>query len=861
MSTPAITNDTFYDDPCDQMSDYEDVLAESGGIDMAISLLQTEPEESGQSPHGIWGLFAIEAILSAAGSPSSSESCGFLREWGESLNFRPSPSLIMEMKEANHSSYAQEIIQQKFEKTGKWPLDRKSLVCWLTGKLDGTEVNYASPLECLFNPSILANSPESRNYPDQVKGEAYGALIEAVSKRSPTGLGKLLPVLNPQHAQLFSDSGPPDFRAIGDRVIEILFEEWTGIPREGSTEPLPKAASFPVDFWNEIKGLFTGEFAFPTHFTGRRYRFSIYFQALWSAWHAGDCTVETYSRIYTLERYKLFSNSFNQITERVAGDPRIIEFTKQHARNLTASIRKLIYECIRNEDWQNLNSLTYDYREKRGVEFLSIAAKKLLEGASIDDVKRLARVEVLNPDDDLDELRKHLRALPQKTLKQLLPHTRLALHIVMDLIEDRKFVDTFRVILGTFSEPLMPDTSDDFAEVCEITQVYHPGRSVCGTTDFNPFYEAISKCPKSVMEEIFKIVGNSTFSIVEGGSTRLKLYAGLPVKDKDADKDRPAIRALSRRLPADPAEQEQELNRRVMNLVAYVQEGDRPKLDFIFRWLLHQMRDAAYLWAEAANQPSWTEAAFDMARRSRCDTPLEFEGYTLKQSPQTHPGYAVAKKGKPLKSVPPAIAKAPEVRSFTHLAHFHRLMEMLLRSEFLSNQLITGEEPDVEFCNRHISTFQIDPRDWLRERAVLTLPDASREVIRKRIDYWFSIPTIDKFSPTTMSILPDFKISPAELFPRLAVSHWMWEYDTRSEVYEISPRLGCGVYLRFSIHRRGGIQKSGRLPTETFQLNLKYVGLDEKIGPNDPILDRAIDRVLQDLVLASSASEGGNPDD
>ncbi len=72
--------DTLFEDASGHAADmFEDIR--EGGIDTAKEVLKMSPEDMGMEDN-VFHLLAVEALCAAAGQPSLSDECHYIREWG-----------------------------------------------------------------------------------------------------------------------------------------------------------------------------------------------------------------------------------------------------------------------------------------------------------------------------------------------------------------------------------------------------------------------------------------------------------------------------------------------------------------------------------------------------------------------------------------------------------------------------------------------------------------------------------------------------------------------------------------------------------------------------------------------------------
>lgn len=929
--------DTLYLDSHDEMSDYLDVLYEKDagdGIRMAVGLMSTEPGESGQRPPGIWCLFGLEVLLSAAGVPSESMECWLIEEWAEGIGFKPHQALLEAMKAAlakviawraeygdnggevsdaereageammrrigslaigdgtyheregwaereaapavvrqapeapegpangfesppwwpellercratvlSHPEVAREVRQAEARgwdiypsSIPAWSPDRiaapadSSATDWLIGEARRHDGENISLLQWFVTPSAFAME-RMEAVSQWTVVEAYRTMLAALAVTGPGGLAKFLPYRADERMELINFQGSSIFGNAARGYADHLFLIWSGVdPRNQEAVP----GTHPVEFWQETKGIWKPGAVITARCLQEH---SLFVQAHWGAWLCGEWSGDAFRKPFGDGAYR--TNGLPMIDRKFGcADARFPQFVADYQ----AAAKGLLDQLIREEKFEEAARTFRSYRGVSDMDLFLALAGHMARGGSSDVFGPLTQVDVLPSPDDFPVVRERLAALPQPVLMKLLTESGLALPLLLDALADRKFAETAKVILGTFSEPLMPDAGDFYRYgPHESTRRFHPGRAACGTTDFNPFFAAVAACPPKTFDEICRVFDGDGLVDVAYCRRPLKQIAGLPLGKIKGNPDSlmPAEwTAFFHRLPSEPEARAREVRARADGLARRFipMMGN---LDLSSR--ASHLRDLSYLHAEAAGFASWKSAALDLATQLRDGSELVVGDCRFSQTAVIDPGYAVVKGKRLLKNVPPAIAKSPELEPFLGRSQLLHGFSCLLRLTVIEEWVKTGELPEAGFCEAFKAIFGMDPGDWVRER---DLPDPSAKLRPAIIE----LAGREKLGKSL--IFDDTPIVPHEFLPRLRECGWPF-YRDRGDDYLIERGIrGVAAFTFRLVTPRGERADTEKgLPKSPHLLALEQVRAGRESVRADECFDRAISVILHDIAI------------
>jgi hypothetical protein len=719
------------------------------------------------------------------------------------------------------------------------PMD-PSATEWLVGEVARHDGEGTCLLQWFLTPSVYTSE-----YVAAVSFwatvEAYRTMLAALSVIGPKGLAEFLPHGANEWTELINLRGSSIFGRDARRYSYHLFSTWSGVYPEGRNA-IP--GTHPVEFWREMRGIWESGKVITSRFLLEDL---VFVQAHWGAWLCGEWSTKSFLKL--LAEGACHTNGLPELGSRYrCTDDRFPQFTADY----NASACRLLIRLIQNRaSDESITRLRY-YRGPIDMELFMAIAERVAQGEPLDTFGNLVRVNVLPTPEELPAVQERLAALPQDLLKRLLTKAGLALPSILDALADRQFAETAKVILGTFSEPLMPDAHDFYRYgPHESTKFFHPGRAACGTTDFNPFLAAVAACPSQTFDEICRIFDGDGLVEVAYCSRPLKQIAGLPlgkIKRPDSlipDEDTSIIH----RLPAEPMARAEEVRARADGLARWFLPRTANR-DTFYSFGKHHLRSLSYLHAEAAGFASWKTAVFDLARHLRETSELVLGECRFRQTPAVFPGYEVIKGKRSLKNVPPAIAKSAEFAPFLGRCQLLYGIACLLRLTVIEEWVNTGEFPDGGFCGEFKSIFGVDPRDWIRER---DQPDPSATLRPAIVELAGLEKGFDFYTPLHYALIfSDSPIIPREFLPRLRECGWTYDPDRGGDYRIVRGLRGVGTFLFRLVTSEGErAQTKGGLPKTPHYLMLEQI---IQAGGNrgatiDERLARAISVIMHDIAI------------
>lgn len=727
------------------------------------------------------------------------------------------------------------------------------MIDWLCEQADQTSL-----MQYVCQPTILDEFPLPKKRvdsylfsPKYFVSEARRVMWAALLRHSPIGLSAFLPQAASSGIGLFEGGIRNNPRGDSARnLIRYLISGWSGIDElRGEVDLLKDKSPCPEKLWQELsQSELLEDVTQEIEFAGNR---ELLISHAWCAWCAGEWNDDVHQRFFSPSVTAEYSRSPLKAERFHCYDPRFPAFVDDFNGCISAQLSAL----TEAGDIDAMLSVMRWHRGDIPVETMLVIAENFTPAHEADNFSNLLKVTHSPNPEEIEGIETRLALVDQNTIKKILPYTGSAMLYVLDSVDDQPFCDLYKAVMGTFAQPLIPDSNYTLSFNSPELAPWYPGRLPCGVTNLQPFYDAFSSSTKKIYQEIISICGKC--NSIEGGSIRLKLMAGIDPGKRAAFssfRDNPEVVALMHRLPSGKKEQLAEKTNRLLSLGKLLLTADHPKRDFIQLWGIGDIREVAQLYAESAGLNSWFESAFEMATLLRTYAPLEIDDYTLTQCPHEIGGFTVHKGKRKLKNLPSTLKNDDRLIGFFSASQLLHLLALALFRDIHDHYIETGNLPSKSETQAHCDLFGLDPLTIMEEKIHLCLPPEDVDSLKNLLSAAIAKVTSSEDSGMLMMRdLPEVSYSQPINLNTLQEHGWPCLYWHKSENYVLD-REFKHYGLKFHHTPKNKLKaKSGILPNSPVYLEVKDISLskDTPLRENGSRTDRIVASIIQELTLSA----------